>query len=276
MMKRVLIVDDIATNRLILRELLEPLKWVCIDAENGSQALSAVEEAPPDLILTDYEMPGMNGLELISSLKNDPSTRNIPIILITAHSTSVIRIQALEAGAEAVLPKPFEFETLFTAVGALVVEKPTESEAVVVRTRRMEILLIEDNDGDVRLAKEALKEVEVRTNLSVVNDGETALAFLHRENFYADALRPDLILLDLNLPKKSGHEVLTEVKTDEDLMTIPIVVLSSSARDEDVLKAHDHFANCYVTKPSDIDAFWAVIKSIVEFWLIIVKIPAKR
>ncbi|MGB0910628.1 MAG: response regulator, partial [Nitrospirales bacterium] len=139
-----------------------------------------------------------------------------------------------------------------------------------------EILLIEDNDGDVRLAKEALKEVEVRTNLSVVNDGETALAFLHRENFYADALRPDLILLDLNLPKKSGHEVLTEVKTDEDLMTIPIVVLSSSARDEDVLKAHDHFANCYVTKPSDIDAFWAVIKSIVEFWLIIVKIPAKR
>ncbi len=273
-MKRVLIVDDLATNRLILRELLEPFDCACIEVENGLQGLAAVKENPPDLILTDYEMPAMNGLEFLSTLKNEPSTSMIPVVLITALSTNEIMRQALELGAETVLPKPFEFEALFKAVGSITDTNLFEPHDLVSSIRTMEILLVEDNEGDVRLTKEALKELDVQAHLSVVNDGEEALAFLHHDHVYADSLRPDLILLDLNLPKKSGHEVLAEIKADKEFQTIPVVVLSTSAQEEDVLRAHDQFANCYVTKPSDLNEFLSVIKNITTFWLVVAKVPS--
>ena len=140
----------------------------------------------------------------------------------------------------------------------------------------IEILLVEDNPADVRLTQEALKEEKLHNNLSVVNDGVEALAFLHREGKYADAVRPDLILLDLNLPRKDGREVLKEIKNDPNLMAIPVVVLTVSDAEKDILITYNLHANCYITKPLDLNQFSKVVKSIQDFWLSIVKLPPNR
>jgi chemotaxis family two-component system response regulator Rcp1 len=139
--------------------------------------------------------------------------------------------------------------------------------------RSIEILLVEDNPGDVRLTMEALREAKVRNNLSVASDGVEALAFLHRQGKYADAIRPDLILLDLNLPRKDGRQVLTEIKADDNLKSIPVVILTTSKADEDIVRSYDLHANCYVTKPVDLDQFIHVVRSIEDFWLTIVALP---
>jgi chemotaxis family two-component system response regulator Rcp1 len=138
----------------------------------------------------------------------------------------------------------------------------------------IEILLVEDNPGDVRLTVEALKEAKVRNNLHVAEDGVEALALLRQEGKYTDAPRPDLILLDLNLPKKDGREVLAEIKEDPNLKRIPVVVLTVSQAEEDILKTYDLHANCYISKPVDLDRFLTVVKSIEDFWLTIVKLPS--
>ncbi len=137
----------------------------------------------------------------------------------------------------------------------------------------VEILLVEDNPGDVRLTQEALKEAKVINHLSVVWDGVEAMTFLRREGEYAAAPRPDLILLDLNLPKKDGRQVLAEVKADENLRRIPVVILTTSSAEQDILKTYDLHANCYITKPLDLDQFVLVAKSIEDFWLSMVKLP---
>jgi CheY-like chemotaxis protein len=139
----------------------------------------------------------------------------------------------------------------------------------------IDILLVEDNPGDVRLAQEALKESKVRNKLYIVDDGVEAMAFLRREGKYGGSPRPDLILLDLNLPRKSGREVLEEVKSDDSLKRIPVVVLTVSRAEEDIMKAYDHHANCYITKPLDFNQFMEVTKSIDDFWLTIVKLPPR-
>lgn len=139
----------------------------------------------------------------------------------------------------------------------------------------IEVLLVEDSPADVRLTKEALKEEKLHINLHVVNDGVEAMAFLRREGKYANAIRPDLILLDLNLPKKDGREVLKEVKSDEKLKVIPVVVLTISKAEEDVAKSYNLHANCYITKPIDLNQFSKVVKTIQDFWLTIVKLPPR-
>lgn len=139
----------------------------------------------------------------------------------------------------------------------------------------IDILLVEDNPGDVRLAQEALKESKVRNNLFVVEDGVEAMAYLRKQGKYAKAVHPDLILLDLNLPRKSGREVLAEVKTDDALKHIPVVVLTVSRAEEDIVRCYDHHANCYITKPLDFNQFMKVTKTIEEFWLTIVMLPPK-
>lgn len=144
-----------------------------------------------------------------------------------------------------------------------------------IQGKMIDILLVEDNPGDVRLAQEALKESKVRNKLFIVEDGVEAMAFLHQQGKYKDVPRPDLILLDLNLPKKSGREVLAEVKTDENLKRIPVVVLTVSKAEEDIIKCYDHHANCYITKPLDFNQFIEVTKSIEDFWLTIVRLPPK-
>lgn len=139
----------------------------------------------------------------------------------------------------------------------------------------IEILLVEDNPGDVRLTQEALKEGKILNNLNIARDGIEAISILRREGVYADATRPDLILLDLNLPKKDGREVLMEVKKDEELRRIPVVILTTSRAEEDIIRTYDCHANCYITKPVDFDQFINVIKSIENFWLSVVKLPHK-
>lgn len=140
----------------------------------------------------------------------------------------------------------------------------------------VEILLVEDNPADVRLTQEALTEEKLHNNMSVVNDGVEALDFLRKKGKYANAVRPDLILLDLNLPKKDGREVLKEIKEDDNLKAIPVVVLTVSKAEEDVLKSYNLHANCYITKPLDLNQFSRVVKTIQDFWLTIVKLPPKQ
>jgi len=137
----------------------------------------------------------------------------------------------------------------------------------------IEILLVEDNPGDVRLTREALKDGKIINKLHVAEDGVEALAFLRREGKYRNAVRPELILLDLNLPKKDGREVLAEIKADVALKRIPVVILTSSAAEQDIIKSYNLHANCYVTKPVDLDQFVNVVKSIEHFWLSVVKLP---
>jgi len=140
----------------------------------------------------------------------------------------------------------------------------------------IEVLLVEDNTGDVRLTQEAFKEGRVRLNLSVARDGVEAMAFLRKEETFANTPRPDLVLLDLNLPKKDGREVLREMKNDPQLLRIPVVVLTTSDSDEDILGTYGLHANCYITKPVDMDQFVKVVRLREEFWFVVAKIPAGR
>ena len=139
----------------------------------------------------------------------------------------------------------------------------------------IQILMVEDNPDDVELAVEALKDAKVGNNLMVVKDGEEAIAYLRREGRYPQAVRPDLILLDLNMPRKDGRDVLKEVKNDSNLRRIPVVILTTSQAEEDILNTYDLHANCYITKPVDFNQFLKVVRSIEDFWLTVVKLPPR-
>jgi len=140
-------------------------------------------------------------------------------------------------------------------------------------SKAIDILLVEDNPGDIRLTREAFSEAKLRNTLHVCQDGEAALAFLRNQPPYSQAPRPDLILLDLNLPRVDGREVLREIKADPNLKRIPVVVLTTSSADEDVLKVYELAANCYITKPVDFERFIVVVRSIEDFWLTVVRLP---
>ena len=137
----------------------------------------------------------------------------------------------------------------------------------------VEILLIEDNPGDARLTQEALNEGKVKNNLQIAYDGVEATDFLFRRNQYQDAPRPDLIILDLNLPKKNGQEVLAEIKADDNLKSIPVIVLTISKAEEDIIRSYNLHANCFLIKPIDLNQFFDVVRSIEDFWLSLVKLP---
>jgi len=139
--------------------------------------------------------------------------------------------------------------------------------------KSVDILMVEDNPGDVDLARIALEESKFKNRLHVVEDGVKAMAFLRRESPYTGASRPDLILLDLNLPRKDGREVLAEIKNDDSLKRIPVVILTTSKSEEDVIKSYNLHANCYITKPIDLNQFIHVVKSIESFWISIVVLP---
>lgn len=139
----------------------------------------------------------------------------------------------------------------------------------------IDILLVEDNPGDVLLTTEMLKEAKISNEVHVVMDGAEALAYLRKEGKFKEACLPDLVLLDLKLPKVNGHEVLTQMKDDPVLKLIPVVILTSSDADEDILKAYSHHANCYVTKPVGLDQFTKIVHTIDDFWLSVVKLPGR-
>ena len=144
---------------------------------------------------------------------------------------------------------------------------------MTAKSKPIDILLVEDNPGDVRLTQETLREAKVHNTLHVVTDGAEALAFLRRTGQYVNEAPPNLILLDLNLPKKNGVEVLAEIKADENLRRIPVVILTSSQSEQDIVRSYNLYANAYVVKPVDFDQFIAIIKSIESFWLEIVYLP---
>jgi chemotaxis family two-component system response regulator Rcp1 len=137
----------------------------------------------------------------------------------------------------------------------------------------IDILLVEDNPGDVRLTQEALLEGKVKNRLFVAHDGVEAIEYLRRQGKYAEATMPDLILLDLNLPRKDGRQVLEEIKADDELKVIPVVVLTTSAAEEDILRTYNLHANCYITKPVDLEQFLKIVRTIEDFWLSVVKLP---
>jgi two-component system response regulator len=137
----------------------------------------------------------------------------------------------------------------------------------------IEILLVEDNEGDARLTMEAMRDIKFQNILHHVGDGVEAMAFLRKEGKYATVPRPDLIILDLNLPKKDGHQVLAEIKCDEDFKSIPVVILTASSAEEDILASYNLHANCYITKPIDLDQFMKVVQSVEDFWFTIVNPP---
>ncbi len=137
----------------------------------------------------------------------------------------------------------------------------------------IEVLIVEDNPGDVELAKQALAETSFPLHLHIAGDGEEAMAFLRREEGHEEAVTPDLVLLDLNMPRKSGHEVLAEMKADPALRKIPVVIFTSSAAREDIDQAYARYANCYITKPADLDELMAVVRAIEGFWLTVVRLP---
>ncbi len=141
---------------------------------------------------------------------------------------------------------------------------------------RIDILIVEDNKGDARLIREVLNETKIFNSLFIVNDGVEAMDFLTKKGKYENAPKPDLIILDLNLPKKDGREVLAEIKDNDELKRIPVVIMTISQAEEDILRSYDLHANCYVTKPIDLNQFIKVIKSIEEFWFTIVKLPSKN
>lgn len=143
----------------------------------------------------------------------------------------------------------------------------------VASKRPIEILLVEDNAGDVRLVMETFREGKIDNRISVAEDGVEALAFLRREGKYRAVPRPDLILLDLSLPRKNGQEVLAEIKKDAQLKRIPVCVITSSAAEKDIIQAYDNYVNCYLTKPVDLEQFIGVVRSVEDFWLSIVKLP---
>ena len=144
-----------------------------------------------------------------------------------------------------------------------------------MNTKPVEILLVEDNEGDVGLVEEVFEEAKIRNIIHVTEDGEEAMLFLNKESPYKDAPTPDIILLDLNLPQKDGREVLEEIKTDENLKRIPVVILTTSKAEEDIVKSYDLHANSYITKPVDFDQFIRVVKSIEDFWLEVVRLPSE-
>ncbi len=143
----------------------------------------------------------------------------------------------------------------------------------MLNTQAIHILLVEDNPGDIRLTREVLKDGKIRNELSVVTDGEEALMFLRKEGKYKDVQTPDVVLLDLNIPKKDGRQVLAEIKADPAIMLIPVIVLTTSSAEKDILNMYANHANCYITKPVDFDQFITVVRSIENFWLNIVKLP---
>jgi two-component system, chemotaxis family, response regulator Rcp1 len=144
-----------------------------------------------------------------------------------------------------------------------------------VLSKVIEVLLVEDNMADVRLTQEALKDSKVRLNLSVAEDGVVAMDYLRRRGSFGNVAKPDLILLDLNLPRKDGRETLAEIKADETLKQIPVVILTTSESEEDIVKTYKMHANCYVTKPVDFDRFREIVRQIEDFWFTVVKLPQK-
>jgi len=309
--QKVFIAEGSALIRERLAALISEFETFELVGQAGSadEAIEAGGRLRPDIVLMDIRLPGGNGLEVLEAIKRDNAAP--VIIMLTAFPYPQHWRKCVEAGAEYLFDKITEFECIVDVLERLqgngrssLFESRSRSASAhttalkpggmwdgssghlhgvmrpVAMPLRMEIpievLLVEDNPGDIRLMQEALRENRVYSNLHIVNDGVEALAFLHKEGGYTQVPRPDVVLLDINMPRKDGREVLAEIKTDERLRSIPVVVLTGSEAEEDMHSAYALNANCYMTKPMNFDRYVDVVKSIETFCLMTARLPTER
>ena len=270
---QVLIVDDNPAKLLSLETTLANSGYNLVTAASGREALRYLLTQDVAVILLDVNMPGLGGFETAALIRKHCRSAHIPIIFISAISP------------------PESYATtgyLLGAVDYIFLQEPLRMVTSYVQKRKeymmsqthmaipIEILVVDDNPGDVQLIIEAFHDVKLSNHLHSAGDGVEALAFLRREAPHQGAPRPDLILLDLNLPKKDGRAVLAEIKADPELGRIPVVILTTSRQEVDVLRAYQLKANCYITKPVDFAQFITVIQAIDNFWFSVVTLPTQQ
>ncbi len=251
---------------------------------DGQQAIDFFErgENLPDIVLLDINLPKVDGLEILNKIRTKSNSKNIPVIMLTSSESKSDILKSHDQKANNYIVKPIGFDNFHQVIKTLemfclTVLKSTQpiSNEGIKTMRSIEILLVEDNLGDVELTKEALNEGKINNKLNVVNDGEMALEYVYKRGVYQDATTPDIILLDLNLPKYDGREVLQQLKSDPATKHIPIIILSSSEAAHDIQQSYDLHANCFVTKPIQLDDFIKVVQMIESFWIDIVKLPCE-
>lgn len=229
------------------------------------------ETAPaPDLVMLDVRMPRKNGFEVLSEMRADPLLKRLPVIMLTGLNEKSEVEEGFLRGANAYLTKPVSSFMLPDAVQILLAEnRPVVSHEAA----SFEILLVEDNEDDVVLLQEAFIEARLLNRINIVNNGEQALCYLRKIHTYENAVTPGLILLDINMPGKSGLEILDEIKEDEELRGIPVVILSTSTRESDVADAYYKGACSYVTKPVRFEEFQEIVRQFSIYWLHVVRLP---
>jgi CheY-like chemotaxis protein len=276
----VLLVDDSAGYVRLVEEVFRDRgdEVTLLVARDGQSALELLgrrgghrEPPRPDLILLDINMPGLNGHDVLGAIKANEKWRVIPTLML---STSVLDADILESyrlHANCYLAKPGnidEFNALVDSINDFWFWRRVQKMLIKGGDPvPVTILLVEDSPGDVRLTQEAFRNVSAAIALHVAADGVEAMAFLLQTGPHAQAPRPDLILLDLNLPRMDGREVLAEIKSNDDLKTIPVLILTTSQSEADILMSYELYANCYLTKPVQLEAFDNLVGSISNFWL---------
>jgi len=276
----VLLVDDNAAYVRMVEEAFRD-SWADITlvvARDGQTALELLRQSGgyqknprPDLVLLDINMPKMNGHEVLAAIKADPVLCTIPTLILTTSLQDADILESYRLHANCYLAKPGNIDEFTSLVETIHdfwywrrVKKMLLNGGDPVPVT---ILLVEDSPGDVRLTLEAFRNVSTAISLHVASDGVEAMAFLLQQGVHAQSARPDLILLDLNLPRMDGREVLAKIKSSEDLKTIPVLILTTSQSEADILMSYQLHANCYLTKPVQLDAFDNLVGSISDFWL---------
>jgi two-component system, chemotaxis family, response regulator Rcp1 len=258
-----------------------------------------VKAPRPDLILLDLNLPKMDGREVLARIKRDSSLSLIPVVILTTSDSEADIVNGYQLQANCFLSKPVQldkFETIVKSINyfwltkvklpqQVLVHAPDDPingtgrvdvvKAIAGSSMKVEVLLVEDNPGDARLTQEAFYEANSSVHVHVACDGVEAMAFLRHEGAHLHAPRPALILLDLNMPKMDGREVLALIKADANLRQIPIVILSTSEAKSDIAHCYEHQANCYLSKPVQLPEFESLVKGINDFWLTKVKLPQK-
>ena len=265
----VLVIDDEPTHRRLLEIGLAAEGFAVHACADARSALAWLDRSTASAIISDWRLPGLHGLPMLRALR---AASTAPLVLMSAYRRGA---QDIEDGlVDAIVEKPFDIEELVARLRRLVREqRDMQTQRRFEAVRLAHILIVEDNPADVELIQEALEGGRFANSLDVVGDGEHALDFVFRRGRYADARRPDLILLDLNLPGLSGFEVLDALKADEEARSIPVVVLTTSDAQADVLGAYRRQANCFITKPFDVQRFIEVVRDLESFWMGVVALP---
>ena len=245
----------------------------------------------PDIILLDLNLPKMDGREVLAHIKSDEDLKTIPTVILTTSEAEADVLKCYQLQANCYLSKPVQLYRVRRPREGhqrILADKSAIAAASITRMNNRsiqkaeweimnkEVLLVEDSPGDVRLTQEAFRDANRSIRLHVATDGVEAMAFLKREGAHADAPRPDIILLDLNLPKMDGREVLAHIKADSGLKMIPIVILTTSEAETDIVRSYQLQANCYLSKPVQFDDFASLVNVINDFWLTKVKLPQQK